>query len=802
MLRDFRIGWRLLLQQPAYSLVVVGGLAVGFAACFLLFGYVAYCLNFNSSVPDNGRVVVVKQRINVFPRPDWQLFALLPLRDVARNSGMVDAAIMVKSIDTPLRADVALGALRALDLHVADPDFTALFNIQATQGDLQAALTQPDGLALTYSAAAKLFGDRPALGESVHAGDTVLKVRALLPDPPPNSSQQYEALIGTTSSAWPERDTAISGSGSGRGTLYMKLKPGASIDALTALLQEASERQPFNQRMKSGSLGKRLNGRNVADICLLPLRDAYFDEDMAASRAGASYGQRASVVGLAAGGLLILLLASINYVNLATVRTLRRQREIGLRKLLGASTGQLMRQFLSEAVLTTMLAATAGLMLAWLLLPTFSDLVDRRIDDIFTPLHCLAALGFSIVIGVGAGAYPAWMARHALPSTALAGRGNSETVGGLWLRRVLTVLQFGSAMALSAATLAVAWQTWYASHASPGLDINRLLVLDLPSDSVGKPAASAFLDQLRRVPGVDSVATISEAVGRDGLKLINVVATRDGGEIPLEAKFVSPNWFAANGLHALHGQTFNPRIDPADDKDVGGVLLNADGAAALGYATPQEAIGQALPRSDVTIIGIAPEIRYQGLRSPPKALVYRVRPGGVVMLRTAATADTAYGMIEPLWHRSFPNAILEIQTQQAILANRYADDARLMRILGISSITAIALAAFGIYVLSAYSVQRSRREIVLRKLHGAGRKDIALMLAREFSVLVGTGAVIGLPLAAIATQRYLGSYTEHAPVGGWTLAAALLLAILVALLATTRHMLTAMRMPPVLALKD
>ncbi|MRW90075.1 FtsX-like permease family protein [Duganella sp. FT80W] len=796
-LRDFRIGWRLLVQQPAYSLVVIGGLAVGFAACFLLFGYVAFCLNFNSSIPDNDRVVAVKQRINVFPRPDWQLIALLRLRDVARDSGMVSTSIMMRNLDTPLRAGAEL---RALDLQVADPDFRTLFGIHAIEGDLQAALTQPDGLALTRLAAAKLFGTRQALGQSVQAGDVTLQVRALLPDPPANSSLQYEALVGTASSAWPERDTAFSKNG--RGRLYMKLKPDASPATLTALLQEASERDPFNQRMRNGAMGKSLNGRNVADIRLLPLRDAYFDEDMAASRSGESYGRRSSVYGLAAGGLLILLLAAINYVNLATVRTLRRQREIGLRKLLGASAGQLIRQFLSEAILTTLLAAVLGLMLAWLLLPTFSDLLNRRLDGMFTPLHCVIALGFSIVIGVCAGAYPAWLARHALPATALAGRDNSETMAGLWLRRVLTVLQFASAMALSAATLAVGWQTWYASHASPGLDIARLLLLDLPGDRGGKPAADAFLDQLRRLPGVDSVATISEAVGRDGLKIINVTATRDGNEIPLEAKYVSPNWFDANGLRALYGRTFNPRIDPHDDKDIGGVLLNAEGAAALGYATPQEAVGQTLPPAGAQIIGIAPEVRYQGLHAPSKALVYRVRSGEVVMLRTALSPQAAYALIEPLWQRNFPNAILEIQTQQAVLANRYAGDARLMRILAISSLTAIALAAFGIYVLSAYSVQRSRREIVLRKLHGAAGKDIALMLAREFSALVAAGAIIGLPLAALATQRYLAGYTEHAPVGIWTLAAALLLAVLVALLATTRHTLTAMRMPPMLALKD
>jgi cell division protein FtsX len=797
MLRDFRIGWRLLLQQPAYSLVVIGGLAVGFAACFLLFGYVAYCLNYNSSIPDNDRVVAVKQRINVFPRPEFQLWALLSLRDVARGSGMVEESIMFKELDTPLR----VGAdLKALDLRITDPGFIKLFNVSAAQGDLQLALIQPDGLALTHSGAAKLFGAQPALGNSVRVGDVTLQVRAVLPDPPANSSVQYEALIGSSSSAWPERETAFTKPG--RAALFMKLKPGVSIDTLTALLQEAGERDPFNQRMKSGSLGKRLNGRNVADIRLLPLRDAYFDEDLAAGRSGDSYGKRSSVLGLAAGGLLILLLASINYVNLATVRTLRRQREIGLRKLLGASAGQLIRQFLSEAVLTAMLAAVLGLMLAWLLLPTFSDLVNRRLNGIFTPLHCLAALGFSMLIGVCAGAYPAWLARHALPASALAGRGNSETMSGLWLRRVLTVLQFGSAMALSAGTLAVGWQTWYASHASPGIDVHRLLVLNMPFDATGKPNAEAFVEQLRRLPGIDSVSTISEAVGRDGYKLTNITAGKDGGELPMEAKFVSPNWFEANGLRALHGQTFNPRLNPQDNQDTGGVMLNAEAAMALGYATPQEAVGQALPPGGSQIIGIAPEVRFQGLHAAPKALIYRVRPSSVVMLRTAVSAETAYGMIEPLWRRSFPNDILEISSQQKILAERYAADTRLMRILAITSATAIALAAFGIYVLSAYSVQRSRREIVLRKLHGAGRRDIALMLGREFSLLVGAGALIGLPLAAVATQRYLASYTEHAPVAVWTLMAALALAILVALLATTRHTLTAMRMPPILALKD
>src|SRR5471032_2865017 len=382
-LRDFRIGWRLLLQQPAYSAVVIGGLAIGFAACFLLFGFVEFCLNFNSAIPDNDRVLIVKQRINVFPRPEWQAWAFLPLRDVALASGMVSQASVAKPIESPMRAG---SDLRALNLLAVDPDFRTMFGIVALQGDLGAALAQPDGVALTRSGAQKLFGDNPAVGQTVRVDGTVLQVRALMPDPPANSSQQYEALVGTGSSAWPERETAISNWG--RGIVYMKLKPGASMPALTALLQEASEKAPANQRVKNSAMGKGLNGRNVADISLLPLHDAYFDEGLANSRAGEQYGQRSSVFGLAAAGFLILLLAAINYINLATVRTLRRQREIGIRKLLGASSARLVRQFLSEAALTSVLATIAGLVLAWLLLPTFAELVNRPLAGMFTPTRC------------------------------------------------------------------------------------------------------------------------------------------------------------------------------------------------------------------------------------------------------------------------------------------------------------------------------------------------------------------------------------------------------------------------------
>src|SRR5205823_4842707 len=170
---------------------------------------------------------------------------------------------------------------------------------------------------------------------------------------------------------------------------------------------------------------------------LAPFAGAYLDPDVRDDPQ--IHGDLKIILGLAAVALLILALAATNYVNLATVRTVRRQREIALRKVLGAGAGAVGRQFLAESVLVCLIATGIGLLLAWLLLPVFSDLVQRSLDHMFTPVSLGLALLLGVLLGVLAGAYPAWSALKVHPSAALSGRGNVETVGGLWLRRVLTV---------------------------------------------------------------------------------------------------------------------------------------------------------------------------------------------------------------------------------------------------------------------------------------------------------------------------------------------------------------------------
>ena len=797
--RDFLVGWRLLLREPGYSAVTVLGLAVACAACYLLIGFVAWCMQYNSHVPQAERVYVVKQRINHFPRPEWNTNAELFLRNTALDSKMAEQASILHGIDQPLRVGAAL---HEVGLYAVDRAFADIFGIAPLAGDLDAALARPDGLALTHAAARRMFGHDQVLGATVRVGGEVLQVLAILPDVPANATQRWDALTGPLSRARPPAERLARPNEHQRGDVIVKLRAGQDPQALVRLMQSALEDSPIERMMRGGALARETNGPGM-EAKLVALPDAYFDADLARGGANRNHGQRASVMALAALALLILGLAMSNWINLATVRTLRRQREIGMRKVLGAGALRVAAQFVAESVLVALVATLGGILFAWLLLPLFAALVDRELQGLFSPMRLALGLACGGLAGVAAGLYPAWTALRVRPATVLAGRDEaSETVGNLWLRRVLTVLQLATAMALTAITVAVGWQTWYASHADPGFDPARLSLLRLPESKDGQ--VRDLSRALARLPQVQGVALMSEAVGSDRHKIIGGFETRKGKDFKVEIKGVSPDFFALYGVRPLAGRLFDASTDAPKR---GLAVLNMAAVHALGYGSAREAVGQMPFKSDsatdIVIVGVAPDLRHQSLRERPGPLIYQVTElGSVITLRSALEQQALQRVIEPLWRRYYPDQVMRLQSAASVFAENYSSDLRMAQMLGAASLVALALSGFGIYVLAAYTVARGRRQIVMRKLYGAGNGAIALRLGREFGLTLGVAAIVGLPPAALAIRYYLGDFSEHAAFGQWPLVAGVVLALLAALLATTRHTVLAMRMSPVQALRD
>ena len=799
-LRDFRIGWRLLVKEPAYSAVVVLGLAVGIAVCFLLLGYVRHSFSYDEHVPERERVFQLQERWNLaLLGTGWGSTASLPARDAAVASGQ--PVLATAFLDRGVNVRVGGRAL-AFGVALVDPDFEKIFAPRVLAGDLHAALTRPEALALTADTALKVFGRVDAVGRTLQGDGQTYVVAAVVASPPAATTMPYEALAGTGSVIMPpdQRDFTTGAWGFSPGRVYLKLLPGADAGAVLDALRRGLRASPLVRRSYAQQVAA-LGGRDLIDYRLQPIADVYLAPDL--NDILAVHGNRQGVIGLAAVALLVLLLAATNYVNLATVRTLARQREIAVRKVLGASAQAVARQFLAESVLVCLIATVLGLLLAWLLLPVFADLVQRKLDGMFNAATVAATLALGVLLGLAAGAYPTWSALRVRATAALAGRGAGETARGVWIRRALTALQFGVAIGLTATTLAVAWQTRYASTLDPGFDTAPLLMFPAAND-MRDPRTRALRDAVARLPGVAGV-TVSHlpfSVGHN----IAVLRRAGGTATDINLYAVSPEFFDVYGIKPVAGRLYSPAFDKLNDDDR--VVINLAAARQLGFPTPRDAVGQMVTDNmdgkPKQVVGVAPDLRQRSARDGQQPSVFYLndRVGGFTV-RCSGDVDAVRRAIEALWPRYFPNEPLDVVRISTLMSDIfYADDLRLAKLLAAASAIATAIAAFGIYVLAAYSVRRREKEIVLRKLYGAGHAAIARLVAREFAALVGAGAVLGLPFAWVAIQRWLGGFTERAPIGGWTLAAALLVAGVVALVSTLRHALAAMRIRPASALRE
>jgi hypothetical protein len=382
-----------------------------------------------------------------------------------------------------------------------------------------------------------------------------------------------------------------------------------------------------------------------------------------------------------------------------------------------------------------------------------------------------------------------------------------ESRGAARTRRVLTVLQLAVATGVAGVALATAWQARHAALAAPGFDPRPLTLVDLPDQVRHSDRARGLMAALAARPGIEGVTVSLDAVGRNE-DTIGRTFQRPGGQgVTLDVRWVGSNFFTLYGIRASAGRLFDPRRDRDDDPAP--LVLNAEAARLLGFSDPARALGQAVVFRDWDgkatarrVIGIAPPLRFQSLREAPRPVAFELSTaGGTLTVRSALPAAQVEALVRGLWPRWYPDALPRIHRAGDDLARNYADDARLARLLAIAAGVALALAAAGCYTLSAHTVQRREKEIVLRKLHGASGGAVGLLVLRETGLLALAGACAGLPVAALVIERYLAGYVERAPAAQWALPCALAATAAVALAAAARHAWLAMRVAPAQALR-
>ncbi|MFG6430264.1 ABC transporter permease [Roseateles sp. LYH14W] len=816
---SWRGAWRQLRAEPGPAALVIAGLALGLALTLLTVGFLRDTLWPDAHLPEAERLVAFEWKVRQpgGATSEWYRdVPTTPLNLALRDTG-APVSEMSRVIYFPLLMSAvdAQGVQRHARLAsiLADPDIEALFGIQPIAGDLRAALSSPDGVALTEQSANKLFGTTNVVGRPMAVTTTAgepgraqtqtitLTVMAVIPSPSLNSTLIYDAIAGFNAPAAKGYVSSYSMWSWGNGRLYARLKPGATATQVGDLAQRLFEKQPVPEGMPADFLK---GGGAWAYLRALPALDIGL-------HGAGSPDRRLRLGSLAAAAAGVLALAIINFINLWSVRTLRRQREIGLRKSLGAGARALAAQFFVEALAVAGLAGVLGLLLAWWATPAVSVLMQHSFE---TPVLSPVMVALTVLLCASIAALSALpLTRIALrvrPAESLAGRSHSEGAASRWLRRVMTTVQFGAAALFAALALTVGWQTQHVADMPRGFDIANRLAVDLPPEALPAQVQS-LLARIHGWPEVIAAAVSPDVPGRDWSKWFSEFRSAKGQPVHLRVGLeFTPGWLQLYGVRVLAGQlTADHRAEAAQ----GGAVLDRSAVTALGFASPAAAIGQTVAVNKhfrngqpVTIVAVVDDLRFDRPRLPqsPNLLMPVAEHGsGVISVHSREPAETRR-KLAALVNQMLPAAQAQVLSVREHQATTMAEDTRLGTLIAVTGALALLLAAVGIYALAAYTLRRREREIVLRKLHGAGASAVAGLLVKEFAGVLAAACVVALPVAAWLTQLYLGGFVERAPVGPgslWVLLAAVALLAAVTAVAVARHLHAALALRPLQALR-
>ena len=802
--RQLRVGWRQLISDPGYATIVVIGLAVAIAMTVLASAFARDKLWTDAAQVDADRLIRFEWRVRGPGGTHSEWFNSVPSGALAQGLKDSHAPVLALAKARGVQVGLRVGARAAqMDALLADASLVDVLPLRALAGDLKATLASPEGLALTVAGAERLFGDsRAALGKQVQVYGKgadgpykiTLTVQALLPVPSRNSMLgSYEMMAGFGSPPAKAAEAQMLSWWWGNSALYARLAPGATAAELGERAQALLDAQPLPPQMPADFLA---GGGKAGYFRAMTFSDYGW-------QGAGSPLRRLQMLSFGVAAFAALLLAAINFVNLSSVRTLRRQREIGLRKSLGASASQLLSLFLGEALLVAALAGAMGLLLAWWVAPAFESMMQHHFDTaLLGPATWSGTAALCLLLGLLTGTPLAGIAMHVPCAASLAGRQHTESRAGRWLRRALTLLQFAAAAALAALACTVLWQNQHAVS-DLGIQIEGRLAFDLPRGR-GAEEYPALMQRLQKLPGVQAVTSSRDIPGRN---FSSNFAELTGPKGPTNLRVgndVGPGFFEFYGVPLLAGRL---SADHVAEKDKG-LVLERSAVAALGFASPQAAIGHTLQGGQFNdgkerqIVAVVEDVRLESTREAHLPTLFEPTTGQLdtISLRTSDAAATRAALL-PVLQQWADDESVDVMSVAQQLARQYEDDRRLGWLIATAAGVALLMACIGIYALAAYTLRLRTREIVLRKLHGAGHRAILLLLMRDFGAVVAAGCLAGLPIAWWAGQLYLGQFVARAPLGLWPLVfAALLLAVLTTL-TTARQLRAALALRPALALQ-
>jgi putative ABC transport system permease protein len=824
MFRNYlTIALRNLLRHKLYSVINIAGLAVGLACVLFIILFARDELSYDKWVPDTANLYRLELTIYPPSRPPLAM-AVIPFpMAAAMHDEIPEVTGMTRLRDEPMTLTAGDRQFREI-VSAVEPNFFQVIKLPLVAGNPAEVFQQPESVVLSETAARKYFGNADPIGKTLTDAkgkcgqadtpcrDTTvpLTVTGVMRDLPHNSQISGDVFIPNTSIADYNTDEERENWFNENDYGYLTLAPGTDPRTVVAKAAPLLDRA-LGAKIKE--FGINLRGSEAYKPHLTPFAQVHLSSDRWSFNLTPP-GSMTTLYGIVVIGILILLVACFNFMNLATARAMMRAREIALRKTVGAKRSQLILQFLGESVLMALLALILALALVEMLLPVFDSFMQRPLGfDLRSGWPVLLLIvAVAVAAGLISGSYPALVLSGFRPATVL--RTNSSGQGGSGrLRAILVVLQFAVSIGLGIAAAVVFGQIRYARTIDLGFQRNNIVVVG-HAGRLFMDGHQSFVQALRANPGVLDIA-LSDRVPFDQGQSTDIVRLPGKPDLVLFNKFViNPDFPGFYGMRLLAGRNLSvtrsldeiSSMNAGDPANTGhNILINANAAARLGF-TPQQAVGQTVEYDNyaVTIVGVLSDAKFTGVREPVKPSLYvydpKVAAEVSVRLRPEMIPQTL-SFIDKAWHDFAPIAAVNRHFLDDSFEELYSEDERQGQMFGIFVGIAIFIACMGLFGLAAFTAGRRTKEIGIRKVFGARTRDVVLLLLWQFSVPVLIANLIAWPLAWYYLHGWLQGFAYRIALSPLYFLAAGAVALLIAWFAVIAHAVRVARATPIGALR-
>ncbi|QEC70004.1 FtsX-like permease family protein [Panacibacter ginsenosidivorans] len=773
-----KIALRNLKRNKTYALLNVLGLTVGIGACLLVFLVIQYETSFDNFHNNKENIYRIGSEFHNQDGVSYSSGVAFPVGAALRVDfpQIKQVASILKSGGDQVTIEDATGkTLKKFsepELYFAEPSFFSMFNFPFLAGSAK-SLSEPNTVVLSQAIAEKYFGDwKTAVGKTIkYQNKDIFKVTGVIKNAPANTDFPLEVVISyiTYTNANKERLTDWV-STYGQHSTFVELPQEFTAAKLNAALPAFTKKHKPDEYSKDGYIAQ-------------PLTEIHFDD-----RFGNYRGQTFSkelITALLLIGIFLIVVACVNFINLATAQAVNRSKEVGVRKVLGSSRKQLAFQFLSETAIITIFALLAAIAVAAATLPFLNKLLETKMILSFAddPVLLLFLFVVAILVIVLSGLYPAMILSGFNPITALKSKITSKMAGGISLRRGLVILQFTIAHVLIIGTLIVVSQADYFRNASLGFDKAAIINVYIPGDSLSRSKIDYLNNQLSKNSNVESVS-FSFASPSDNsnwqsdFKYDHAARSTD---FSANLKWADENYFKLYGLEFVAGRPYYPS-DTVREFVVNETLLRK-----LGITNPKDAIGKQIDFWDgghvANIVGVVKDFNAYSLKEPMAPVVLStwkdVYQMASIKIKPGKEKETL-AAVEKIWNEIYPSYVYSYQFLDEKIAGFYKQENQLAELYQLFAGIAIFISCLGLYGLISFMVVQRTKEVGIRKVLGASVSNIIFLLSKEFTILILIAFAVAAPLAWYFMHQWLQDYTYRITPGIGIFLSAILASVVIA----------------------